>query len=254
MPTAKRLEGKVAIVTGGGSGIGAAVARMFGAEGAKVAVADYDDDAAQTIAREVWNAGGEAFPVSVDVSDSARVQKMVSATLETYGRIDILVNGAGTLVFGTVLDTGEQEWNRVISVNLTGTFLCCRAVLPYMVEGGGGSIVNFSSSTGAHDAAKNTAAYVASKGGVALLTKAMAVDHAAQNVRVNAICPGPTDTPMLRQSMSVEQLKQFAASFPMGRLGQPEEIARCVLFLASDEASFVTGAMVAADGGQTAEV
>lgn len=179
---------------------------------------------------------------------------MVEATLNAYGGIDILFNGAGILRFGTVLTTDETVWNQVMAINLTGTFLCCKAVLPHMIKRGGGSIINVSSSTGAHDAAKNTVAYVTSKGGVALLTKAMAIDHAKDRVRVNALCPGPTDTPMLREVLSPQELEAFAATFPMGRLGQPEELAYTALFLASHESSFVTGALLAVDGGQTAEI
>jgi meso-butanediol dehydrogenase/(S,S)-butanediol dehydrogenase/diacetyl reductase len=158
------------------------------------------------------------------------------------------------LAFGSALETDEKTWNRVMAVNLSGTFWCCKAVLPQMIKRGGGSIINVSSSTGAHDAKGNTVAYVTSKGGVALMTKAMAIDHAKANVRINALCPGPTDTPMLRSVLSLEQMDAFAATFPMGRMGRPEELAYAALFLASDEASFVTGAMMAVDGGQTAEV
>ena len=143
----------------------------------------------------------------------------------------------------------------MIATNLTGTYLCSRAVLPHMIRRGGGSIVNMSSSTGAHDAAGNSAAYVASKGGVALLTKAMAIDHAKDNVRVNAIAPGPTDTPMLRDNVTEEFLKKFVLdTIPMKRLAQPSEMAAAVLFLASDEASFITGAVFPVDGGQTAQI
>jgi len=179
---------------------------------------------------------------------------MLQASLDAYGGIDILVNAAGILKFGTVLDTGEEDWNRMLSINLTGTFFCCKAALPHLIKRGGGSIINISSSTGAHDAGPNAAAYVTSKGGVAALTRAMAVDHAKDNIRVNALCPGPTDTPMLRKVFSPEKLKEFASTFPMKRLGRPEELAHAALFLASDESSFVTGALLAVDGGQTAEV
>ncbi len=251
---AMRLRDKVAIVTGGGSGIGRATSQLFAKEGAKVVVADFDAEGGQKTVQAIQNAGGEAIFVEVDVSDSAQVQRMVKTTLDTYGGVDILFNGAGVLAFGTALETDEKTWSRVMSINLTGTFQCCKAVLPHMIVRGGGSIINVSSSTGAHDAKGNTIAYVASKGGVTLLTKAMAIDHAKANVRVNAIAPGPTDTPMLRSVLSPREMDEFAATLPMGRLGRPEELANAALFLASDESSFVTGSIVAVDGGQTAEV
>ena len=249
-----RLKDKVAIITGGASGIGRATAELFAREGARVVVADYKADAAQEAAQAIVDSGGEATPVTTDVSDSAQVQRMVQTAVDAYGGVDILFNGAGILIFGTVLDTSEVAWRRVMDVNLHGVFLCSKAVIPHMIRRGGGAIINMSSSTGAHDGNGNAAAYVTSKGGVTLLTRCMAIDHARDNVRVNAIAPGPTDTPMLRAAMSPEQLAAFAATFPMGRLGRPEELARVALFLASDEASFVTGAVLAADGGQTAQV
>jgi NAD(P)-dependent dehydrogenase (short-subunit alcohol dehydrogenase family) len=249
-----RLKGKVAIVTGGGSGIGRASAELFAREGAQVVLADYKAETGQEAVAAIRQAGGDAVFVPVDVSNSVQVQHLVQAALDTYGGIDILLNNAGILLFGTATDTDEKDWNRVIATNLTGTFLVSKAVLPHMVKRGGGCIINLTSSTGAHDAGPNTVAYVTSKGGVALLTRAMAIDHARDKVRVNAIAPGPTDTPMLRENLSADQLTAFAATFPMGRLGRPEELANAILFLASDEASFVTGAILAVDGGQTAQV
>jgi NAD(P)-dependent dehydrogenase (short-subunit alcohol dehydrogenase family) len=249
-----RLEGKVAIITGGGSGIGRATAQLFAREGAKVVVADYKAEIGRETVRAIKDAGGEALFVEVDVSDSAQVQRLVQSALDAYGGINILFNNAGVLLFGTVQDTEEEAWNRLMSINLTGVFLCTKAVLPHMIEGGGGSIINLTSSTGAHDAAANAVAYVTSKGGVALFTRAAAIDHAQDNVRINAIAPGPTDTPMLRDNLSTEQLEAFATTFPMKRLGRPEELANAALFLASDESSFVTGAILAVDGGQTAQV
>jgi len=249
-----RLEGKVAIITGGSSGIGRATAELFAKEGAQVVVADYNARAGQEVVQAIKGTGGDALFVEVDVSDAAQVQRMVQAALEAYGGVDILFNNAAVLIFGTVLDTSEEAWRRVMDINLTGVFLCSKAVIPHLIERGGGAIINMSSSTGAHDGNENAAAYVTSKGGVTLLTRCMAIDHAKDNIRVNAIAPGPTDTPMLRGGMSPEQLAAFATTFPMKRLGRPEELAHAALFLASDEASFVTGAVWAVDGGQTAQV
>jgi NAD(P)-dependent dehydrogenase (short-subunit alcohol dehydrogenase family) len=249
-----RLVGKVAIITGGGSGIGRATAELFAQEGAKLVVADYNPEAGQETVKAIKTTGGEALFIAVDVSNSAQVQQMVQAALDAFGGIDILFNNAGSLIWGTVLETEEEAWNRLMGINLNGVFLCGKAVLPHMIERGGGSIINASSSTGAHDAVGGLAAYVTSKGGVTLLTKCMALDHMHDNIRVNAVAPGPTDTPMLRDALSPEDLQAFVEAFPLGRLGRPEEVAQAALFLASDEASFVTGAILAVDGGQTAHV
>ena len=250
-----KFNNKVAIITGGGSGIGQATAELFARQGAGVVVADYNAVNAAQVADDIKASGAKALAVEVDVSKAGMVADMVQKTLDYFGGIDILFNNAGILLAGSVLDLTEENWCRVINVNLTGVYLCSKAVLPHMIQRGGGSIINASSSTGAHDAIENTAAYVASKGGVAMLTKAMALDHIRENIRVNAICPGPTDTPMLRSFFSSpEEVREFGDSFPIGRLGQPAELAQVVLFLASDEASYVTGALIAADGGQTAHV
>jgi meso-butanediol dehydrogenase/(S,S)-butanediol dehydrogenase/diacetyl reductase len=249
-----RLTNKAAIISGGGSGIGRATAELFAREGARVVVADCSADAGREAVEAIKKAGGEAIFVEVDVADSAQVGRMVKAAVDAYGGVDVLVNAAAILTFGTALDMDERTWNRVMAINVNGTFLCSKAVLPHLIKRGGGSIVNISSSTGAHDAKGNTVAYVTSKGAVTLMTKAMAIDHAKANVRVNAIAPGPTDTPMLRSALMPEQIAEFVATFPMGRLGRPEELANAALFLASDEASFITGAILAVDGGQTADV
>lgn len=249
-----KLQGRVAIVSGAASGIARATAIAFAREGCKVMAVDRDPEGLREAVDEIRKAGGEAESCSVDVSKSAEVQAAVRATLERFGDLHILFNGAGILAYGTVLETPEDVWQRVMAVNLTGTFLFCKAVLPHMVEKGRGAIVNVASTTGAHDACAHAAAYVSSKGGVTLLTRSMGIDYARLGIRVNAICPGPTDTPMLHKALTPEQLSAFALSYPMGRLGQPEELAKAAVFLASDDASFVTGTLLYVDGGQTAEV
>ncbi len=249
-----RLAGKIALITGAGSGIGRATAELFAQEGAGVAVADYDEAAAQATCAAICAAGGRAIAIRVDVAQPEQVDAMIAATVQAFGGLDILFNNAAVLIFGSVLDTTWADWQRVMSVNLNGVFLCCKAAIPHLRARGGGSIINMSSSTGAHDGNGNAIAYVTSKGGVTLLTRCLAIDHAADHIRVNAIAPGPTDTPMLRRNMTPEEIDAFAKTFPAQRLGQPQEIAAAALFLASDEASFVTGSILAVDGGQTAQV
>jgi NAD(P)-dependent dehydrogenase (short-subunit alcohol dehydrogenase family) len=249
-----RLSGKVAIVTGGGSGIGRAVALRFAEEDASVVLGDISEDSARNVAAEIVARGGKAVGLRLDVTDPQQMAAMVGAAKREFGRVNVLVTCAGVLEFGTVLETDLDKWNRVIGVNLTGTFLAAKAVIPAMAEVGGGSIVTFSSSTGAHDAAPGTVAYVASKGGVAMLTKCLALDHAAAGIRANAIAPGPTATPMLQSVMTADEMKSFGAAMPIGRLARPEELAAAALFLASDEASYVSGAVFAVDGGQTAKI
>jgi NAD(P)-dependent dehydrogenase (short-subunit alcohol dehydrogenase family) len=249
-----RLKDKVALITGGASGIARATAELFAREGARVVIADTAAEAGRRVASSIQTSGGRAIFSQLDVSDATQVARTVEDALQAYGRIDILFNGAAILVYGTVLETDEKTWNRMIAINLNGTFFCCRAVIPHMIRQGGGSIINVASTTGAHDASSRAVAYVTSKGGVTLLTRAMAIDHARQGIRVNAICPGPTDTPMLRNAMTLEQLEAFAKSYPIGRLARPEELANAALFLASDEASFVTGSAMYVDGGQSAQI
>jgi NAD(P)-dependent dehydrogenase (short-subunit alcohol dehydrogenase family) len=249
-----KLQGRVALVTGAASGISRSVAIRFAAEGAAVMAADFDEKGAGETVEQIRAAGGRAEAAKFDVSRPEEVKQVVERTIEALGDLHILFNGAGILAYGTVIETSDETWARVMAVNLSGTFHCCRAVVPHMAAKGRGSIINVASTTGSHDACAHAVAYVASKGGVTLLTRGMAIDHAKQGIRVNAICPGPTDTPMLRDALTEEQLEAFAKTFPMGRLGRPDELAAAAVFLASDDASFVTGSLMYVDGGQTAEV
>ena len=243
-----KFQNKRVIVTGGASGIGRAIAESFRCEGAEVIVADLSASKVEQVAAEL---GGETRGCAVDVGDSDAVHAMMKTAAD---RLDVLVCAAGLFRGGTAEETALDDWRRVLDTNLTGTFLCAKAAIPLMRSSGGGSIVTVASSTGAHDALPGAVAYVASKGGVTMLTKALAVDHAAENIRVNAIAPGPTDTPMLRGLMGEAERQAFGASLPIKRLGKPEEVAAAAVFLASDDAAFVTGAVLEVDGGQTALV
>ena len=241
-------------MTGAASGIGRAVATQFAVEGAEIVVADSSVSGGLQTVEEIRAAAGKASFRELDVSRSAQITHVVQETIDRLGCIHVLFNGAGVLAYGTVLETAEDAWAKMMAVNLTGTYLCCRAVLPHMIKLGRGVIINVASTTGSHDACARAAAYVSSKGGVTLLTRAMAIDHAKQGIRVNALCPGPTDTPMLRTTMTPPELEAFGKTLPMGRLGQPKELAQAALFLASDDASFITGSLLYVDGGQTAQV
>jgi NAD(P)-dependent dehydrogenase (short-subunit alcohol dehydrogenase family) len=245
-----KLDGKVALITGAGSGIGRASAILFAQEGAKVAVADYVPAGGQETVKMIKDSGGEAVFIEADVSKTADVQRMVNATVEAYGRIDILFNNAG--INGPLVRTAEaseEDWDRIININLKGVFLASKYSIPVMLSGGGGAIVNTASIAG-FMASPYDAAYSASKGGVIQLTKSIALEYAHQNIRVNCICPGVIETPMAE----MEILPERAYYIPQKRKGQPEDIARAALYLASEDSSYVTAASLVVDGGWTAQV
>lgn len=252
-----RLPDKVALITGGTSGIGEATALLFSQEGARVAITGRSLDRGQKLAAKIEAAGGQALFLQSDVRSAEQCRRAVDEALKAFGRLDVLFNNAGVYYPHTALDCTEEEWDQQIDVNLKGTFLMSKYALPSMIEQGGGVIINNSSGWGlvGGDAA---VAYCASKGGVVLLTKAMAIDHGRQGIRVNCICPGDVDTPMLPEDARMRGLKwqdylAGAANRPMGRVGTSDEIARAVLFLASDDSSFMTGAALVVDGGGTAD-
>jgi NAD(P)-dependent dehydrogenase (short-subunit alcohol dehydrogenase family) len=250
-----RLDGKVALITGSGSGMGRAAAELFAREGAKVVVTDVVDEAGESAVEAVRAAGGEATYIRADVSQSGDCKAMVRCATDTYGGLHILYNNAGIFPGddGGVLDTPESTWETVMQINLKGVWLGCRAGIPAMIASGGGSIVNVASFVALMGAATAQIAYTASKGGVLSMTREIAVEYARQGIRANALCPGPIETPLLSELLSdPERRARRMVHIPMGRLGQAEELAKAALFLASDDASFMTGASLVVDGGITA--
>jgi NAD(P)-dependent dehydrogenase (short-subunit alcohol dehydrogenase family) len=250
------LKGKIALITGGASGIGRATVILFAQEGAAVVIVDIDTKAGESAAQEAQAAGGPAIFVKCDVTKAKECQDAVEATVTAFGGLDILFNNAGIIRRATVLTTTEAEWDRVMDVNIKSIFLMSRFAIPYMIKRGGGSIINTSSGWGLKGGG-NAVSYCASKGAVTNMTRAMAIDHGKDNIRINAICPGDTDTPMLQDEASqldqdYDQFLAESAQRPLRRYAQPIEIARSVLFLASEAASFVTGAALAVDGGGSA--
>jgi NAD(P)-dependent dehydrogenase (short-subunit alcohol dehydrogenase family) len=244
---------KVALITGAASGIGRATAHLFAREGAALVLADVKADAGQRVADDIAQSGGRAFFEGIDVTQAADCERLVERALREFGRIDILFNNAGIIRRATVLDLSEEDWDRVMAVNVKSIYLLSRTVIPHMQKAGGGTIINTASGWGLTGGAK-AAVYCASKGAVVLLTKAMAIDHGPHNIRVNCICPGDTDTGMLREEARQlgEENSRFlaeAANRPLGRVGTPEEIAQAALYLASDASSFVTGTALVVDGG-----
>lgn len=245
-----RLSGKVAIITGGGSGIGKAIAKAFVHEGAKVAIAGRDSKKLDRAASEI---GPDCLAVNADVSNVGSVEKLVSATLDRFKRINILVNNAAVLLPGTAESLSDEDFDQTFAINVKGLWLLSRAVLPQMRAAGGGSIVNIGSVL-SMVGARNRVAYSASKGAVMAMTKAMALDHAAENIRVNCIAPGIVETEMVaRFSTDDNARKQRVALHPMGRFGQPQEVANAAVFLASDESGWTTGSVLTIDGGYSAQ-
>ena len=247
-----RLDGKVAVITGAASGIGREAALLFSAEGASVCVADVSADQGEATAAECR----DAFFQQVDVSDGASVRELYAATAERYGGIDVLYNNAGISPNddGSILETDEDAWQRVQDVNLKGVYLCCKHGIPYLLERGGGSVINVASFVAVVGAATSQISYSASKGGVLSMSRELAVQFARQGVRVNALCPGPVETPLLLGIFGDDPaaFERRRVHLPMGRLAKPREIAQGALFLASDESSYVNGAAFLVDGGLTA--
>jgi len=247
------LKGKVALITGGASGIGKAIALAFARAGAAVAVMDLDTEAGAAAVREIGETGRPALFLAGDVSRSKDCRGAVERTVAELGGLDILVNNAGVICRASVPETSEQDWDRVMAVNVRSVFLLSKTAIPVMAAAGGGAIINIASGWGLVGG-RRAAAYCASKGAVVQLTRAMALDHGPENIRVNCLCPGDTDTPMLRSEaeqlgVPVERLLADAAQRPLGRIAQPEDIAQAALYLASDAAAAVTGISLVVDGG-----
>jgi NAD(P)-dependent dehydrogenase (short-subunit alcohol dehydrogenase family) len=251
-----RLKDKVALITGAASGIGQASALKFAREGAKVVAADVQVEENEGTVRTIIAEGGTATSVQADVTKAESIRNMVRTTVETYGRLDILFNNAGIGIRGTILDIDEESFDRIFAVNVKGVFLGCKEAIPVMQSQGGGVILNTASQLGLVGA-EASAVYPATKGAIVQLTRCLALDHAADGIRVNSLCPGPIDTPLARSAREqtgdpVAALQTRLASIPLSRIGSPQEMADVAAFLCSDEASFITGAAILADGGWTA--
>lgn len=247
-----RLEGKTAVITGAGSGLGRACAELFAREGAQVVVNDYVVEAAETTVATILGRGGQAISVPGDVSRAEDVERLMRSAVEAFGRLDVLVNNAGIMPSGdhSVIDTPEEVWDRVLAVNVKGVYLCCRYAIPYMIKQGGGSIINMGSVVSFIGCTVPQDAYTASKGAVEALTRSLAVQFAKYNIRVNTLCPGPIETALAKEFLTDEAARQLRLRhIPLGRFGSPEDVARAALYLASSESDWVTGISLLVDGG-----
>lgn len=250
-----RLDGKVALITGAGQGLGRVAAELFAREGAKVVVAEFSEESGRETVAAIEAAGGTAAFVQVDVSKADQVERMVQFAVDTHGGLHVLYNNAGIMPpdDGATLDTPESTWDVVMEVNLKGVWLCCKYGIPAMVASGGGSIINVSSLVAIMGSATAQIAYTASKGGVLAMSREMAVEHAKANVRINALCPGPIMTDLMAELLSDDAKRaRRLVHVPIGRFGQAQEIANAALFLASDESSLMTGQQLVLDGGISA--
>ena len=250
-----RLEGKVALITGGASGMGKVASTLFAKEGARVVLTDVADDAGEATAAEIRDAGGEARFVHADVSKEADAEAMVRAAVQTFGGLHVLYNNAGVMPNddGSVHTNTEAIWDLVLGINVKGVAFGCKHGIPAMIDSGGGSIINVASFVAWMGAATSQTAYTSSKGAVLAMTREIAVEYARRGIRCNALCPGPIDTPLLAELLSDNAKRQRrSVHIPMGRLGRAEELANAALFLASDDSSFMTGASLIVDGGITA--
>ncbi len=245
------LKDKVAVVTGAASGFGRDTCLLFAQEGAKVVAVDYDAEGAEKTAQQIKETNGDAISLKADVSSNKDVANMIETAVQTYGKIDILFNNAGIYIPGKAHEAAENDWDQVININLKGVYLGSKHAIPHMLKNGGGVIIN-TASAGGIIGFPDAAAYAASKGGVVSLTKAMAVDYAKENIRVNCICPGTGETGLTKEVLENKQLKEmFLAPIPMGKFAQPQDVAKAALFLASDLSSYITGVALPVDGGWT---
>jgi NAD(P)-dependent dehydrogenase (short-subunit alcohol dehydrogenase family) len=250
-----RLEGKVALITGGGSGMGMVASKLFASEGAMVVLTDVADAAGEAVAADITSTGGDAIFVHADVSHETDARAMVDAAIERFGGLDVLYNNAGVMLpeDGSVDSMDSEIWDTTLAVNVKGVAFGCKYGVPAMIARGGGSIINVASFVAWLGAATSQTAYTASKGAVLAMTREIAVEYARKGVRCNALCPGPIETPLLMKLLSDEAKRQRRfVHIPMGRLGRAEELAKAALFLASDDSSYMTGASLIVDGGITA--